>query len=990
MADARLEVLMTLEDKASRALESVGGKVKSLGDRLRGLLPFQDQSNRRFKDMEANSSTLGDKVRGLAAAVGAAIAVFAGWRVIDAAVDSTQQLGREVSRLSRETGLTAEESSKLLFVFRQTGLDADDASRSLGIFAKNLKGVSDEETGVIKGGKAFTQILKDIGVNVLDVRGQILPMNDVLLQLADRFQAMPNGIEKTGLAMQLFGRSGKDMIPLLNLGSAGIREMAVEAERLGVVLSSDNVQAVKEFTAAQRDLGEAVSGFKLQLGFAVIPLLTTFSRLILEQQPVLLRWAENIIAATDRPLALLESGIKALIDWLERGARAIGGLLDRLPPGAADTLKTVALAIVGVGAALAFLLASGSGAISALAAILPFLLAMISPWALIAVGVVAAVAALVIFRDKIPAVGIAIDLLQTAGGKIVDVFNNLKHLFEAGFEGGHIFGRQFNIAEKAALKFGSTIRAVVDFIKGVFEGIPRFADLFAHGFESGELLEGGSKIERLAGELGKRFREVKDAVWPALKDAFIEIGQTLRNLGEAAGPPALSFLRSLVELVQRIGPDILNVAKNVATFVIELVQWARDSGLVATAFEGVKTILGVVGPLIGGLIIVVVKLVHWLSEHKNVLKGVAIALGIVLIAMNIIPAAIIGIILAIGWLANNWDSIKAKSIEVWTAITDWIDEKMGRIDEIIMSVIGGIVGFVTENWDLIKAIIMNRLELIVFIVQNRLAFIRDIFQLVSALFRGDWSEVWENLKQIVMGQIDLIVGIIKSQLEFIWLLFQLAWALIKDVTIRVWNEVKDFFTQDVKGFFTDTIPGWFQDAVSKITGAFNGVKDGVVTAWNAVKDFFTEDVKGFFTDTVPGWFETMGTNAADKIKVGINAILATYERGLQKIINGAFEAARIMDRSLPEVLTPWDVPETPTISLPRLHTGGRVMRSGLAVVQRGEQWTPAGAGGFAGATPTNVTINIGTLGPGVRREDVREIYDWFQDEARDRGHRRIG
>lgn len=94
-----------------------------------------------------------------------------GIALLESMVGVTQELGLSVAKLTRETGLSSEEASRLLFAFKHFGLGADDASRSIGIFAKKLKGVSDEETGVVSGGKSMALILKDVGVEALDPPG---------------------------------------------------------------------------------------------------------------------------------------------------------------------------------------------------------------------------------------------------------------------------------------------------------------------------------------------------------------------------------------------------------------------------------------------------------------------------------------------------------------------------------------------------------------------------------------------------------------------------------------------------------------------------------------------------------------------------------------------------------------------------------------------------------------------------------------------------
>jgi hypothetical protein len=273
-------------------------------------------------------------------AIAAAAAGFVSFRTITGAISATQELGLAVAKLSRETGLSSEASSQLLFAFKHFGLGADDASRSIGIFAKKLKGVSDEETGVTTGGKSMGEILADIGIKATDASGNIKPMMDILLPLADQFKAMPNGLEKTGLAMQLFGRSGKDMIPLLNAGSEGLKELSAEADKLGVTLTGDNVASIKAYTFAQRDMNEAIAGVKMQIGMALMPALTSVATGFTDVQPRIREFTSS------------------LIEGFQNAADAVKPFLEALTP-LASSLSLVAAAALTAGAAFALTAIAG-------------------------------------------------------------------------------------------------------------------------------------------------------------------------------------------------------------------------------------------------------------------------------------------------------------------------------------------------------------------------------------------------------------------------------------------------------------------------------------------------------------------------------------------------------------------------------------------------------------------------------------------------------
>ncbi len=241
------------------------------------LIKARDEASGTLKSVGDSSDGLGSKLGMLAAAAGAMVAGFASFKTLESGINTATELGGQISKLKRITGETAEESSKLVFAFKHFGLTGDDAVKSLGILEKKLKGVSDEETGVVAGGKSTAAILQDIGINALDASGNVLPMSELMPQLADVFKNMPDGVDKTGLAMQLFGKSGKDMIPVLNQGSEGLKALGEDAEKFGLVLDDQSLNKIKQYKFAQRDMSEAFEGIKLQIGMFVLPLLTSLT-----------------------------------------------------------------------------------------------------------------------------------------------------------------------------------------------------------------------------------------------------------------------------------------------------------------------------------------------------------------------------------------------------------------------------------------------------------------------------------------------------------------------------------------------------------------------------------------------------------------------------------------------------------------------------------------------------------------------------------------
>lgn len=192
-------------------------------------------------------------------------------------------VGKEVAKTQRITGGSVEEASKLRFAFMESGLEIDKAQMSLKKFAQSVDGNS----------KAF----KTMHINVKDAHGQQKTFNELLLETADKFQKMPNGIHKSALAVNLFGRTGLDMLKFLNKGKEGLVELEDEAQKYGLVLTKDNMAAVAANVKAHKELHAAMQGLQVQIGAHLTPVLTKVVTSFTTIFPILLRYVNPAFKA---------------------------------------------------------------------------------------------------------------------------------------------------------------------------------------------------------------------------------------------------------------------------------------------------------------------------------------------------------------------------------------------------------------------------------------------------------------------------------------------------------------------------------------------------------------------------------------------------------------------------------------------------------------------------------------------------------------------
>lgn len=125
------------------------------------------------------------------------------------------------------------------------GLDhaASLSGSSLGSIEKALKTVSTQLFDADRGLKASVDTFAQLGINIHETNGELKAADRVMIETADRFSQMKDGAEKTALAVKLFGRSGLELIPMLNGGSAALAEMVAEGKRLNPVTAESAKQA---------------------------------------------------------------------------------------------------------------------------------------------------------------------------------------------------------------------------------------------------------------------------------------------------------------------------------------------------------------------------------------------------------------------------------------------------------------------------------------------------------------------------------------------------------------------------------------------------------------------------------------------------------------------------------------------------------------------------------------------------------------------------
>jgi lambda family phage tail tape measure protein len=183
--------------------------------------------------------------------------------------------GDRLNKMSQSVGVSVETLSSLKYAADLADIDLQSLATGLGKLSRNMF----EAQG---GTGEASDAIKALGLTIQDTQGNLLASDAVLGQVADKFAAMKDGAAKTALAIKIFGKSGADLIPLLNQGSSSLAEMRAEAEKLGLVMSTKTAEQMERINDNFLRLKSAVTGAATVIMTGMLPTLENLTNALFE------------------------------------------------------------------------------------------------------------------------------------------------------------------------------------------------------------------------------------------------------------------------------------------------------------------------------------------------------------------------------------------------------------------------------------------------------------------------------------------------------------------------------------------------------------------------------------------------------------------------------------------------------------------------------------------------------------------------------------
>jgi phage-related protein len=236
----------------------------------------------------------------------------------------------------------------------------------------------------------------------------------------------------------------------------------------------------------------------------------------------------------------------------------------------------------------------------------------------------------------------------------------------------------------------------------------------------------------------------------------------------------------------------------------------------------------------------------------------------------LIIAAVLVALVAVGVLVyKNWDTIKAKAIQIWGAIKNFFVSTWNAIKTTTMNVWNSITTFFSGLWTTITTVFTVGVTLLKLTLQKMWT---DAVNLTKAVWNGItsfFSGLWNGIKTVFFTVINFIVNFVQSRFGYIITAVGIIFANVKNIFIQSWNIIKNIFLGAIL-IIMDIITGDFGSIGSHISQIMGNIMVSIRSIWGSIKTIVMTYLNTIKTFAINAWngLKTGVINAANGLKNG--------------------------------------------------------------------------------------------------------------------------
>jgi hypothetical protein len=304
------------------------------------------RAQKQLEAFGAGLRSVGTRLAGIGAAAVAALLGTA---------KAFSDTGDMLDKMSQRTGVSVEALSELGFAADLSGTDLETLESGLRNMQRTLAGAA-------QGSASAGDALSRLGLSAAQLAG--LSPDEQFKVLAERISQVRDPALRAALAMEVFGKAGTKLLPLMADGAAGIEAMQEEARRLGLTVSTKTARDAAALNDALGTLWTVLKQGVFTIGGALAPTLKDLAERItrivvsvttwIKANRDMVVWALKIAAAVAVAgiaivaLGYIVSGIGAMLGIVAGVIGGIGAAFSMIGAAITAILSPVGLAIAAI------------------------------------------------------------------------------------------------------------------------------------------------------------------------------------------------------------------------------------------------------------------------------------------------------------------------------------------------------------------------------------------------------------------------------------------------------------------------------------------------------------------------------------------------------------------------------------------------------------------------------------------------------------------